>query len=240
MSVETERHDREAADEAPIRVLILSNHLLIRAGLRKVIEGAERACVIHEGDGDTDAAEAMRLFHPHIVLVDMDACDTRQIASIARAVQADGAARLLALSGDCTPETRQSLVRIGAMGCVTKDKPAEELVKAIEKVSQGQVWFDRSTLAEVVAGLRAPDGGVDADSHEAGIEALTSRESEIVESVVGGLKNKQVARRLFISEVTVRHHLTSIYSKLGISNRQQLMLYAFRRGLVPPLGRAAG
>jgi two-component system, NarL family, nitrate/nitrite response regulator NarL len=238
MSAETRLDDRAASGEPPIRVLILGNHLLIRAGLRKVLEGADRACVVHEGDGGSDVPETVSRFRPDIVLVDLDACDPAQIASIGDALEERSSARLLALSSDCTPETHRSLASIGAMGCVTKDKPADTLVKAVEKVSQGQVWFDRSTQAEIVAGLRLAD---DADAPpEIGVEALTSREAEIVESVAKGLKNKQVARRLFISEVTVRHHLTSIYSKLGISNRQQLMLYAFQRGLVPSSGGPAG
>ena len=218
---------------AEIRVLILSNQLLIRAGLRKLIEGAERVGEVHEADADPNALEATTDLHPDVVVVDVDACDAVHLAPIARIVHNTHSARLLALARECTPETRRSLLGIGAMGCVRKDEPADALLKAIEKVANGEVWFDRATLSELVEGLRAADAEAPCEA-----AALTSRESEIVESVASGLKNKQVARRLFISEVTVRHHLTSIYAKLGISNRQQLMLYAFRQGLVPPPPRA--
>jgi DNA-binding NarL/FixJ family response regulator len=234
MSAETRKHDRSATDEAPIRVLILGNHLLIRAGLRKVIEGADRACIVHEGDAGSNVLETVNQARPHVVLVDIDACDAAQISPIASAVHGHSSARLVVLSGGRTLETRQCLARIGAMGCVTKDKPAEALLKAIEKVSQGQVWFDRSTQAELLADLRPTDGAAGIDPHDARVDALTSREGDIVECVTDGLNNKEIATKLFISEVTVRHHLTSIYSKLGLSNRQQLILYAFRRGLVPP------
>jgi two-component system, NarL family, nitrate/nitrite response regulator NarL len=236
MSAEMRRQAPADPAKAPLRILVLSNQLLIRAGLRKLIEGADRACEVHEADAGPDALEATTAFRPDVVVVDADACDPVQLASIARAVHRAGSARLLALACECTPEVRRSLLGIGAMGCVRKDEPADALMKAIDKVALGGVWFDRATLSEVVAGLRGVDGGDGVAPCEAA--ALTSRESEIVESVARGLKNKQVARRLFISEVTVRHHLTSIYSTLGISNRQQLMLYAFRQGLVPPPSRA--
>jgi DNA-binding NarL/FixJ family response regulator len=231
MSAEMRRHAVVAPAEAPLRILLLSNQPLIRAGLRKLIEGARRACDVREADADPSALEATAGFIPDVVVVDVDACDAAALAPVARAVHRAGPARLLVLACACTPESRKSLIGIGAMGCVRKDEPADTLVKAIEKVARGEVWFDRTTISELVAGLSVADGGPAAHGD---VAALTSRESEIVRSVATGLKNKQVARRLFISEVTVRHHLTSIYSKLGITNRQQLMLYAFRQGLVPP------
>jgi DNA-binding NarL/FixJ family response regulator len=232
MPAEMRSHAATARTKAPLRVFILSNQPLIRAGLRKLLEGADQACEVREADADPSALDAVADFDPNVVVVDVDACDASLLAPIARVVHSAGSARLLALACECTDETRRSLLGIGAMGCVRKAEPADALVKAIEKVAHGEVWFDRTTLSALVAGLRATDGGDGAAPCETA--ALTSRESEIVESVAHGLKNKQVARRLFISEVTVRHHLTSIYSKLGISNRQQLMLYAFRHGLVPP------
>lgn len=240
MSAGARESAREAAGRAPIRLLILSNHRMIRAGLRKVIEEAESAWVVDECDAGDGVAETAARFRPDVVLLDADACDAEQLESLPQAIQSDHPARLLAVAADSTPEAQQGLVRIGAMGCVTKEQPAEVLVKAIEKVHRGEVWFDRSTLAHVVADIRDADRDATAGPDEARIASLTSREVEIIEGIAEGLKNRQIARRLFISEVTVRHHLTSIYSKLALPNRQRLMLYAFERGLAAPPGRPAG
>jgi DNA-binding NarL/FixJ family response regulator len=240
MAPESRKIRRAAARRRPLRVLILSNHPLIRAGLRKVLEGADFACVVSEAAAGLGVRDAVGETVPDIALLDLDACDAENLLAIAKVVHEGGPARLLALASECPPEMRRRLVEIGAMGCVRKEDSAEAFLTAVDRVARGEVWFDRSTLSEFVAELHESRARDDVPVEAAGIETLTHRECEIVENVALGLTNKETARQLFISEVTVRHHLTSIYSKLGIANRQQLMLYAFRRGLVPPPGRAAG
>jgi DNA-binding NarL/FixJ family response regulator len=230
MSAEMRRSSVAAAESRPLRVLILSNQALIRSGLRRLLEDAGGECEVDESDAGVRLRQALDRRCPDVVLIDRDAYDAGQLEAVAEAVHANGPTPILVVSGDSSPETCRNLVRIGVMGCVTKDNPPEVLAKAVEKVSRGEAWFDRSTVARFVTGMKA------AVAAEVG-PALTSREGEIVECVAAGLKNKQIARRLFISEVTVRHHLTSVYSKLGVANRQHLMLYAFERGLVPPPGR---
>jgi DNA-binding NarL/FixJ family response regulator len=219
---------------APIRVLIVSDHCLTRSGLRRLLEDGERGCAVSEGAGDDDAAEAARRADPHVVLVDRDSFDAARFESTVAAVRAATSAPVLVVASECPTAAKHDLVRAGAMGCVTKDQTADDLARAVERVGSGGVWFDRSTLADVVAGIQSGEAAAQ------GAAPLTTRETEIVESVAEGLKNKQIARRLFISEVTVRHHLTSIYSKVGVGNRQKLMLYAFEHGIArPPGGQGA-
>ena len=217
----------------PIRVLIVSDHCLTRAGLRRLVEEAERRCVVHEGAASDDPAAAVRRADPNVVLVDRDSFDAARFEPVVAAVHAATAAPILVVASECPSATKRDLVRAGAMGCVTKDQSADDLVRAVECVGAGGVWFDRSTLADVVAGLQS------GDDEPPGAPPLTSREVEVVESVAKGLKNEQIAERLFISVVTVRHHLTSIYRKLGVGNRQKLMLYAFQHGLARPPGGAS-
>jgi DNA-binding NarL/FixJ family response regulator len=119
------------------------------------------------------------------------------------------------------------------MGLVLKDKATEVLIKAIERVHAGEVWLDRSLTASVLSELSLAEtrkSNPEADK----VATLTGREREIVELVSQGLKNKQIAERLFISEATVRNHLTSILSKLDLSDRFELALYAYRHHLAKP------
>ena len=104
--------------------------------------------------------------------------------------------------------------------------PAEDVVKAIEKVHSGEVWLNRSMTASVLAGLVRGNGEIDLEA--AKIITLTKREREICTLIGEGLKNKQIAQRLFISEPTVRHHMTSVFTKLGVTDRFELIIYSFR------------
>jgi len=102
------------------------------------------------------------------------------------------------------------------------------LLKAINKVHQGEVWLDRSLMGSVLDEMtQAPE----ADPQKAKIDSLTDREREVIALIAEGLKNKQIGQRLFISETTVTHHLSSIFSKLEVSDRLELVIYAFSRNL---------
>ena len=115
-----------------------------------------------------------------------------------------------------------------------KDRAAEVLIKAIEKVHAGEVWLDRFTMATVLTDARRSREPKPIDPEAAKIESITKREREIVALIAEGHGTKQLAKRLFISEKTIRNHMTVIYSKLGVSDRLELALYAARHGLSSP------
>jgi DNA-binding NarL/FixJ family response regulator len=117
------------------------------------------------------------------------------------------------------------------MGVVFKAHPPETLIKAIEKVNAGEVWLERSMIANVISRLSRNSKPTKTGS-ESNIDELSEREKEIVRLIGQGFKNKKISSQLCISETTVRHHLTSIYSKLGVSDRLELLVYAHRYGLV--------
>ena len=114
------------------------------------------------------------------------------------------------------------------MGIVLKEHAAEQLLKAIKKVHEGEVWIERSMVGSMIQELSRP---AMVDPEVVKIESLTEREREVIALVGEGLKNKQVGERLFISETTVTHHLSSVFSKLEVSDRLELIIYAFRHGL---------
>jgi len=105
------------------------------------------------------------------------------------------------------------------------------LLKAITKVYAGEIWFDRSMMGSVLSQMSRVGKGNNQDPEAVKMATLTEREREIITLIGEGLKNKQIADRLFISETTVRHHLTSIFAKLEVSDRLELIIYAFRHNL---------
>jgi DNA-binding NarL/FixJ family response regulator len=114
------------------------------------------------------------------------------------------------------------------MGIVLKEHAPYQLLKAIMKVHDGEVWIERSMMGSMIHELNKPNT---VDPEITKIESLTDREREVIALVGEGLKNKQVGERLFISETTVTHHLSSVFSKLDVSDRLELIIYAFRHGL---------
>ena len=133
-------------------------------------------------------------------------------------------------------KAQQHALRLGASGIVGKDQPADVLFKAIEKVHAGEVWVDRVLMATILGAMSSTGERRTADPEAAKIALLTARERQIIAVVGEGLKNKRIAERLRISEATVRHHLTSIFDKLGVSGRLELTVYAYQHGLskLPP------
>jgi DNA-binding NarL/FixJ family response regulator len=122
-------------------------------------------------------------------------------------------------------------MQIGIMGLVTKTQRPEILIKSIKKVHAGEVWIERSILGDLLTRLIRIDKTPETGPNGAGLARLSSREKQVIILIGNGLKNKQIAAQLCISETTVRHHLTSIYSKLEVSDRLELLVYAHRHGL---------
>jgi DNA-binding NarL/FixJ family response regulator len=104
-------------------------------------------------------------------------------------------------------------------------------LKAIEKVHAGELWYDRSKMGSVLRDIVRNEHRKNADPIAISVATLTPREHEVTVLVSKGLKNREIGNRLFICETTVRHHLTSVFEKLGVSNRQELMIFAFSQGL---------
>jgi DNA-binding NarL/FixJ family response regulator len=216
---------------AALRVVLVGKQAISREGLRLVLETRLGGAVVVEASG-LEEASAADLPHSHLILLDTELDEAGSFEAVSQLVAAAGAARLLVLTGSTDQEAHCRVMRLGAMGLVGKDQPAEVLIKAIEKVHAGEVWFDRSTMARMIAGISGASAARTQDA--ARIATLTDREREVVALVGEGLKNKYIAERLFISEITVRHHVTSIVAKLGVSDRLELLIFAYRHKLAKP------
>ena len=218
-------------DKNHVRIVILDNHALVRAGIRLVIEQHPGMEVIGEAGNLIDGLEIISSQKPDIVLFELNLTEQTSSDVITQIIKASDTSRLILVTGTSNALRNQQAVENGVMGVVFKAHPPETLIKAIEKVNAGEVWLERSMIANVISRLSRNSKPTKTGS-ESNIDELSEREKEIVRLIGQGFKNKKISSQLCISETTVRHHLTSIYSKLGVSDRLELLVYAHRYGLV--------
>jgi len=222
----------ELQKSEPVRVFIVGSHRLSRAALRALVESRGGFEVIGEASSCADAIKSLTPA-AKIVLIDLADPDTAPLRDLRRLLAAAPKARPIVITVPLDSAARTQIVRLGAMGLVTKDQSPDLLFTAIETVAHQHVaWIDRSTMTEVLRTMGEPQKEK-AQPTEL-LAGLTRRERDIVNITLLGLKNRQVADRLFISETTVRHHLTSIFSKLGVRGRFELLRFAYQNGLAKP------
>lgn len=218
------------SDPDPVAVGLVEPQTLIREAIRALLDGAEGLQVVADADSVSNFAVTLQSLRVDVILLAID--DT---VHAAQAMPDDLSElcqyhRVIVLTSRDDSSVHARAVECGAMGVVGKNQAAAVLFKAIQKVCAGEMWLDRARTAGVIK--RLVRAHFDHDPEAAKVEALTPREREIVALVAEGLRNKDIAERLFISEATARNHLTSILDKLELSDRFQLAVYAFRRGLV--------
>lgn len=211
-------------DTSPqVRVVVTGDHPLIRTAIARLIASEGAMDVVGECANDSDALAAAMAAVPDVVVMDVDLVShnggrpdvvTRLLGT------AKPRPVLILTSNDSDPPSLAAALASGAWGIVLKDRPPEVFLRAIRAVVAGEAWLEPATLARVFGPpgrRRKPEVA----------PALTRREREIVELVCLGLKNRKIGERLFISETTVRHHLTSIFSKLAVTSRLELMRYSY-------------
>jgi DNA-binding NarL/FixJ family response regulator len=188
--------------------------------------------VIGEASSRDEAVAAATVEQPDITLVNFHIGSQDGIDFIPDLHAAAKNTRVLVLSGTQDPEIHTRAMLLGAIGVVPKGHGAGILVKALQKVSEGEAWIDRTTIANVLSELSHRNGSTEIDFEAAKIASLTKREKEVVSLVCLGLKNKEIGGKLCISVPTVRHHLGSVFSKLDVSGRLDLIIYASRHGII--------
>ena len=216
-----------------IRVLIVEDHAVVLWGLRSLIEGeAPGMCVVGSAGNRRDALACARQTRPDVVLLDLTLGDENGLDFLPQLCEAVGVGRVLVLTGLRDAVTHRAALRRGASGVVCKDEPAEVVLKAVRKVDEGEVWFDRESAFGVLREMMR-GAGANAPGEEA-VASLTPKEREIITVIASeeNSTNKQVAHHLRISENTLRNHLSSIYNKLGVGNRLELLKFALSRDLV--------
>ncbi|MEV4510536.1 response regulator transcription factor [Dactylosporangium sp. NPDC049525] len=217
-----------------IRVLLADDQALLRAGLRMILENAEDMAVVGEaGDGATATALAADTA-PDVVLMDirMPGVDGLEATRRIRALLPDGP-RILVLTTFDLDEYVYSALRAGASGFLLKDTLAADLLSAIRVVARGEAIVAPPVTRRLIE-RHIGTAGDPLPRTEAELRVLTEREREVLELIARGLSNAEIAGRLFLTEGTVKGHVSRILTKLGLRDRVQAVIFSYECGLVRP------
>lgn len=217
----------------PIRALIVGDNHITRSGLRQILESQSNILVLGETKiGNVNELDVFRGQHPDIVLIDLEPQGADALLWISKVKKhLIGTVCLVIVDLGDDRRARQAL-DLGAAGIVLKMQPPSVLIATIESLC-GRL-AEHIELRKVVPDVRSNPrlhSRENLQSCNAKIESLTERERGIITLIAGGLKNKEIAEDLHISDITVRHHLTRIFMKLGVSDRQKLLILAHQHGL---------
>ena len=219
---------QRAIAQSVIRVAIADPHSIFRDGLRKLLGGEADFEIVSEASSPSLLLSSLSTTHPDIVLIStpLEPSPGPDVFSVIQTSFPE--IKVIVLSGATDQDEFVRNVRLGARGIVQKSTSGSMLIKAIRKVQDGEFWLDRSTTAEVVRHFteRRTETTTEQRPSEGRLPSLSRREREIVNLVTHGLRNKELAERLQISEQTVKNHMHNIFDKLGVSDRLELALYA--------------
>jgi NarL family two-component system response regulator LiaR len=208
-----------------IRVLIADDHAVVRQGLRTFLELQDDIEVVAEAADGEQALAAVAAYEPDVVLMDLVMPRVDGVAAIERLRALAPATRAIVLTSFLDEDKVLPAVRAGAAGYLLKDVEPAELVRAIHTVAEGEALLHPAVASRLMEEFSETE-------RPAPEEALTAREREVLELIARGLPNKLIARELEIAEKTVKTHVSSILSKLGLTDRTQAALYAVRAGLI--------
>ena len=222
-----------------VRVFLISDFELLLSGLSRLIELRPERCQIVGSARNMDCESAPWAdCAPDVVLLDLDTDPDLLLHWLGR-WRGAGAPRVLLLSRHDNPVLQDQAFLAGARGLLDRHSSPEQLLAALDKVHAGQVWLNRDTTGRLLERLASPKAAAAIDDPvEAQLGQLTQRERAILILLLnsGGDPAKVLADRMHISESTLRNHLTSIYDKLGVSNRNGLLTHAMQNGLAARLG----
>jgi len=213
---------------APIRVLIVDDHAVVREGIRHVLSGSDEFEVVGEASEGTDAVALTGELQPHVVVLDITLPGKSGLRLVEALRKAAPATRILMLSVHDQTEYVVQSVRAGAHGYLRKDTTPNDLRQAIRAVHQGDSFYSPAAARHLTEALRNPPP---AQEGNGGLAALTSREREVLLGIVRGQTNRQIAGDLGISVRTVESHRDSLMRKLGIRSVAGLTRFAIENGM---------
>lgn len=214
-----------------INILIADDQAMVRSGLRMILESESDLVVVDEAANGAEAVRIAKRERPDVVLMDvrmpeMDGLEaTRLISSESSEI------KVIVLTTFDIDEYVYGALRAGASGFLLKDAPADDLVAAIRVVAGGDALLAPSVTRRIIERFAA---GPDPNRTVEGLDDLTDRETEVLRLVARGLSNSEIAEELFVSEATVKTHVSHVLTKLGIRDRVQAVVAAYESGLITP------
>ncbi|GGU99619.1 response regulator [Streptomyces spectabilis] len=205
----------------PITLLVVDDHPVVRDGLRGMFTSASGFEVLGEAANGVEAVDLVARLDPDVVLMDLRMPGGGGVDAIAELARRGARARVLVLTTYDTDSDTLPAIEAGATGYLLKDAPRDELFTAVRAAAEGRTVLSPAVASRLVARVRAP-----------GNEPLSSREREVLALVARGTSNRDIAKELFISEATVKTHLTHVYGKLGVKDRAAAVSEAYRRGIL--------
>ena len=213
-----------------IRVLVADDQSMVRAGFRMLLGGEEDIEVVAEASNGLEAVDKAARYDPTVVLMDIRMPELDGLEAARRILAADRDARILTLTTFDLDEYVYEALRAGASGFVLKDEPPEQLLAAIRTVAAGDALLSPAVTKRVIAQFTR----IPRPTPPAELDDLSEREREVFRLIARGLSNGEIAQELFISETTVKTHVTHILAKLGLRDRVQAVVLAYQAGLFEP------
>ena len=211
-----------------IRVLVADDQSMVRAGFRMLLSGEEDIEVVAEASNGLEAIDKAARFQPTVVLMDIRMPELDGLEATRRILAADDTARILVLTTFDLDEYVYEALRAGASGFVLKDEPPEQLIAAIRTIAAGEALLSPAITKRVIKRFaRIPQPAPPKEFDE-----LTTREQEVFRLIANGLSNAEIGRELYISDTTVKTHITHILQKLHLRDRVQAVVLAYQTGLV--------
>jgi DNA-binding NarL/FixJ family response regulator len=217
-----------------IRVLIVDDQSLVRAGFRMILEAEEDVDVVGEAADGVEALAAAAELKPDVILMDVRMPNVDGLEATRRLLEGqEEGPRVLILTTFDLDEYVYEALRVGASGFLLKDTPPEQLVDAIHVVANGDALLSPVITRRVIEEfVRRPPDSVRKPAPE--LEELTPRELEVLRFIARGLSNAEIAKEAFVSETTVKTHVAHILLKLRIRDRVQAVVFAYENGVVAP------
>jgi DNA-binding NarL/FixJ family response regulator len=221
-----------------IRIVIADGHPVVREGLIRVIQEADGLEVVgHAGDG-IEAIALVRQLQPDILMLDHAVPQMAGIEVLRELGRTGTTCRVIVMAASLKRDECLEVLQLGANGIVMKDTPTALIVKSIPTVMAGQYWIAGENISDLITYLRNGAASESVVKPAKPRFGLSTRELQIVSTVVAAYSNKEIAERFSLSEDTVKHHLSNIFDKLGLSNRLEVALFAINHRLVETEGLA--
>jgi DNA-binding NarL/FixJ family response regulator len=210
-----------------IRVVVADDQSMVRAGFRMLLAGEDGIDVVAEASNGLEAVDKAARFAPTVILMDIRMPELDGLEATRRILAADPAARILILTTFDLDEYVYEALQAGASGFVLKDDPPEQLIAAVRTVAAGDALLSPAVTKRVIEQFtRLPRADPPQEFDE-----LSEREREVFRLIAGGLSNAEIAQELYISDTTVKTHITHILQKLGLRDRVQAVVLAYQTGL---------